>query len=653
MKDYAQFLTGKSQSAVDAGFEPIFMPDCLFDFQADLVTWALRKGRAAIFADTGLGKTPMQLVWAENVVRKTGRPVLILTPLAVAAQTVREGAKFDIPVFHSRDGTIRQGINVTNYERLHYYSPEGLGGVVCDESSAIKAFDGKRRKEVTRFLSKIEFRLLCTATAAPNDFIELGTASEALGVMTQSDMLGEFFRSSDKARHSLFKEGDFWNRQKYFFRAHAELPFWRWVCSWARAIRKPSDLGYDDGKFVLPELIETQYVVPTTFRYDGELFVRIARTLKEQREERRRSINERCAKVAELVAKEPGASLAWCQYNPEGDLLEEIIPGAVQVAGCDSDDWKELAVEWFTGMRCICHLKRGNGWYKLAACGNQNMPRPEGPNTSLIPLNERSERVSVDRRRPTLTTCRPITPPIGINGRGHLNNVMQSTRDGGSATAMTPSIEQPRSETPKNIDFESLESGSPTSCASTASLLNATSPFLNPRAGAVPSVGGGILETPETIASTSITAMIPGSFVASCAQTAIGGSGTSETIQNVSLRQRCTCGHLSGKRVLITKPKIMSWGLNFQHCGHQIYFPSHSFEQFYQGVRRSLRFGRVGPVRIDVVATEGEAGVMANLQKKQRKADEMFARLTEEMNRAAGLVLPDRFTLPLEVPTWL
>ena len=457
MRAYSEFISSKSQSAADAGFAPVFMPDSLFDFQAFATDRAIRKGRYALYEDCGLGKTLQELVWAENVYRHTNRPVLISTPLAVAAQTIREGEKFGIPVHNARNGDIKPGINVANYERLHYFKPSDFAGAVGDEASAIKAFDGKRRKEVTRFYSKLQYRLLATATAAPNDFIELGTASEALGVMTQSDMLGEFFRSSDRARHSLFKEGDFWNRQKYFFRAHAELPFWRWVCSWSLAIRKPSDIGFDDGRFILPELIETQHVIPTTHRFPGELFVRVARTLNEQRQERRRSIQERCEKVAEL-ADHGEPVVVWCQYNEEGDFLEKLIPGAVQVAGRHTDDEKESRLTAFTVGDC---------------------------------------------------------------------------------------------------------------------------------------------------------------------------------------------------RVLITKGKIGALGLNWQHCGHQIYFPSHSWEQYYQGVRRSLRFGRVGPVRIDIVATEGEAGVMANLQKKQRKADEMFARLTEEMNRAAGIVLPDRFIAPLEIPSWL
>ena len=195
MSDYAAFLQAKLQYRGDDGFEPLWMPSFLFDFQAALVEWATRKGRAAIFADCGLGKTPMQLVWAENVRRKTGKPVLILTPLAVANQTIEEAAKFGIEAAVSRAGRVTAGITVTNYQQLQHFDRTAFGGVVCDESSALKSFDGQTRKLVTDFMHKMPYRLLCTATAAPNDYIELGTSSEALGELGHLDMLDRFFKN--------------------------------------------------------------------------------------------------------------------------------------------------------------------------------------------------------------------------------------------------------------------------------------------------------------------------------------------------------------------------------------------------------------------------------------------------------------------------
>lgn len=282
-EQYLSFLESKSHSGQDAGFEPVWMPPFLYDFQAMLVKWALRKGRAAIFADCGLGKTPCQLVWAENVVRKTNKSVLIATPLAVSAQTVREAEKFGIEAKASRLGKINAKITVTNYERLHYFNPNDYIAVVCDESSVLKAFDGKRRKEITRFLSKLPYRLLCTATAAPNDYVEIGTSSEALGIMNQSDMIDQFFYSSDKQRHSLFRQGDFWSRPRWFLKPHADMSFWRWVCSWARALQRPSDLGFDDGPFKLPEISIRQILVKNRKLLPGMLFPLLAETLREQR----------------------------------------------------------------------------------------------------------------------------------------------------------------------------------------------------------------------------------------------------------------------------------------------------------------------------------------------------------------------------------
>ena len=198
--DYKAFLDQKTQLGANDGFVPTFMPDYLFPFQSFLTDWSIRHGRSGLFEDCGLGKTIQSLVWSENVVRHTNKNVLNITPLAVSPQTVAEGEKFGIECTQSRDGKIRSKITVTNYERLHYFDPADFVGVVLDEAAAIKAFDGKRRKIITRFMAKVPYRLAQTATPAPNDFIELGTISEALGQLPQSEMLSMFFKSSDNMR---------------------------------------------------------------------------------------------------------------------------------------------------------------------------------------------------------------------------------------------------------------------------------------------------------------------------------------------------------------------------------------------------------------------------------------------------------------------
>ena len=285
MGAYDQFLLTKSQLDGDYGFRPLWMPDFLIDFQSAMVEWACRKGRAALFEDCGLGKTVQELTWGENVVRMTNSRVLLAAPLAVALQIVREAQKFGIDVHLSRDGSLKpSGIHVTNYERLHLFDANDFVGFIGDESSILKSFDGARKAEITQFMRKMKYRLLATATAAPNDFIELGTTSEALGYLGYMDMLNRFFKNDLNNSASGRMRGEV---IKWRLKGHAEGPFWQWVCSWARAVRKPSDLGFDDSRFVLPPLTEVEHMVEAKTLADGMLFALPAVGLQEQREERR------------------------------------------------------------------------------------------------------------------------------------------------------------------------------------------------------------------------------------------------------------------------------------------------------------------------------------------------------------------------------
>lgn len=451
---YQDFLARKSQLDGGTGFDPVLLPDFLFDFQRHMVTWALRKGRAAIFADCGLGKTPMELVWADNVVRKSNGNVLIITALAVGAQMVQEAVKFGIEVKRSHDGKAHNGITVTNYEQLHKFNSADFQGVVCDESSIIKNYAGTRRGEITQFMRKVPYRLLATATAAPNDYLELGTSSEALGYLGHMDMLARFFKNDLNNSASGRMRGEV---IKWRFKGHAELPFWKWVCSWARAIRKPSDIGYDDTAFILPPMLEHEHLIEVNSLAEGMLFALPAVGLAEQREERRRTVQERCEKIAQLVDTGEQA-LVWCHLNEEGDTLERVIPDAIQVSGKDSDEAKE-------------------------------------------------ERL---------------------------------------------------------LAFAAGEA-----------------------------------------------------------------------------------------RVLVTKAKIAGFGMNFQRCHHVTCFPSHSFEQYYQSVRRCWRFGQQHPVNVDIVTTEGERGVLKNLQRKSVQADRMFSNLVAEMNASMAIERSKDFTNKQELPAWL
>lgn len=342
MEDYQKFLELKTSTGGDHGFNPVFMPDYLFDFQKYLTEWSVLKGRGAMFADCGMGKTLMQLVWAENIVRKTNGNVLILTPLAVSSQTEKEAAKFGIDAKKS-SGEVYH-ITITNYEKLHHFNTSDFVGAVCDESSILKSFDGKIKSAVTIFMRKMKYRFLYTATAAPNDYIELGTSSEALGYLGYMDMLNKFFKNdqnNSSLRSNNVRFGGITHQAKWRFKGHGEDPFWRWVSSWARVCRMPNDLGFENDGFVLPEKHEVEYIVEASRPLNGYLFALPAFGLVEQREERKSTIKERCEKVAELVSDTGKPALVWCQYNEEGDLLEQMIKDGVQVAGRHSDQQKE------------------------------------------------------------------------------------------------------------------------------------------------------------------------------------------------------------------------------------------------------------------------------------------------------------------------
>lgn len=338
---YEDFIAAKMAYAAPSGLdvEPSALAPHLFPFQRDVILWALRRGRAALFLDTGLGKTACQIEWARHVRRSEvcaaqGRRVLILAPLAVAEQTVREGARWGVEIVYARDESQAgdAGVVITNYEMLERFDPRRCAGIVLDESSILKSYDGATRNAIIAAFRDTPFRLACTATPAPNDFMELGNHAEFLGVKSRPEMLAEFF---------VHDGGD---TSQWRLKGHAEEAFWRWVCAWAVMIRKPSDLGYEDGAYSLPPLTFDEHVVPIEHRdawAEGFLFAPDAVALSDQRATRRATMNKRIALAAEIVAREPAEPwLIWCELNDEGDGLERAIPGAVQVAGADERETK-------------------------------------------------------------------------------------------------------------------------------------------------------------------------------------------------------------------------------------------------------------------------------------------------------------------------
>lgn len=331
---YAEFLNRKAQLDPATGLDRIpKLNKALFPFQRDIVAWALRRGRAAIFADCGMGKTPMQLEWARHI---PGR-CLILTPLAVAAQTVREAAKFGVEdVVYSRSGDCDARIVVTNYEMLERFTPDDFDGIVLDESSILKAFDGKTRTKIIESFAQTPYRLACTATPAPNDYMELGNHAEFLSVMARTEMLSMFF---------VHDGGE---TQKWRLKGHAEADFWSWLCSWAVMLRKPSDLGYEDGAFILPEMVMHEVSVKVEDPTQGFLFPVEARTLQDRLAARRDTIGERVAHCAAIVNETDRPFLVWCNLNNESEALTKAIPDAVEVRGSDSIEDKERHLREFS-----------------------------------------------------------------------------------------------------------------------------------------------------------------------------------------------------------------------------------------------------------------------------------------------------------------
>lgn len=339
--EYSDYIDYKLSRIPPTGIsEEVRIPSGMFPHQAALTKWAIKRGRAAIFADTGLGKSRMQLAWADVVRRHTKRPVLILAPLAVSQQTVAEGAALDIEVTHCRNGDqIRDGINITNYERLHLFDPTMFGAVVLDESSCIKHHDTKTLKTLLQAFADTPFKLCATATPAPNDWTELGTHAEFLGICSRQEMLAEFF-THDGGDTSVWR-----------LKGHARHVFWKWVCQWGALVRSPADLGFDGDAYRLPPLHLHEHMVDTEMPTNGMLFACEAQSMHERREARRLSIADRVADCASIVNADRQPWVVWCDLNAEGDALRQAIPDAVEVRGSDDADDKERKLADFAAGR--------------------------------------------------------------------------------------------------------------------------------------------------------------------------------------------------------------------------------------------------------------------------------------------------------------
>jgi len=436
--NYKEFLESKKHSIGNFGFEANFIPDIAFDFQRYVIEKSVKKGRSAVFLDTGLGKTLVQLSIAKNIVNHTNKKVLILTPLAVAFQFILEAEKIGIDdIEYSKDGKHTKKIVICNYERLHYFDSNDFVGVICDESSILKNFDGKIKQEVTSFVKKLPYRFLSTATPSPNDFIELGTSSEALGYMGYMDMLGKFFKANNNAVDSSNRNIG----EKFYLKPHAEKDFFSWVNQWSIMAKMPSDLGFSDERYILPELITNKHIVKNQSLIDVngqiQMFTPIAKSMTEVRHEQKQTEEQRCEKAVELASGK--TSVYWCNTNNESKLLKENDNESVEIIGSQSIEKKEEILKAFADGE----IKR-----------------------------------------------------------------------------------------------------------------------------------------------------------------------------------------------LVTKAKMTGMGLNWQHCNHSVFFPTWSYEQYYQAIRRFWRFGQKNDVTIDMVISDGQTRVLEALEQKTQKAIELHKNLTENVNRS-------------------
>lgn len=352
--NYESFLQSKRHSSIDFGIKYNFMPDEMFDFQKYVAEKLILKGRGAGFLDTGLGKTIIELVTATNYIRHTNKPVLIITPLAVAFQFIKEANKFGInDVQYSKDGKFKSKIVICNYERLHYFDWKDFDCVILDESSILKNFEGAIKNEVTTFLKKVKYRFLFTATPSPNDYIELGTSSEALGYLGYTDMLGKFFKNNNNNSVKIGRVDQARMGMEWYLKSHAEKDFWRWVSSWSISMRKPSDFGFSDDKYILPDLIEKETVIrnenPLSVNGQSAMFALPATNFFEIKAEVRSTIKERCEMAVDTASKHD-VSVYWVNLNDEADLISKLDPETKEVKGkMDIDEKEEILLAFSNG----------------------------------------------------------------------------------------------------------------------------------------------------------------------------------------------------------------------------------------------------------------------------------------------------------------
>lgn len=641
--EYEEFLADKAFSHVSAGFDCGDLEYPLFDYQYPIVRWALKRGKAAIFADTGLGKTIMQLAWADQVAKQTNGPVLLLAPLAVADQTIEEGNKYGIHVDKANPGADMFGphLVITNYEQLHKFNPDQFQGIVLDESSILKGMDGRRRKEITEFGKSIPYRLSCTATPSPNDFMELGTQAEFLGIMSQVEMLAMFF---------IHDGGDV---AKWRLKGHGQAKFFEWLATWSVVIRSPSDLGFDGSRHSLPPLRYHSHVIET--EPEDTLFVEPAQGLQERNKARKDSVRDRVQKAAEIANNIDGDVLIWCNLNDESERLASLVKGAAEVKGSDNPDHKVNAVLWFLGYSGLDLISSS----KIQRSGPCLPPITSSSTTSKTEIKELPNQKSGSKPTKTIESniCGNTQEKTEKNLEEPLSSRKNTTGKGASDTQAIKNTEKEKSKRSQNISDLIQKKDLQKDLKNTASRLTNTEKFSQVSQGVAQFVDQKTLDAQSESDCMSITAINQEELEVCSAPTAIKDLESSRTNRDGLDRQPTT-----SKKVLISKPRIFGYGLNLQHCNHMIFVGlSDSWESYYQAIRRCWRFGQKNEVHVHVVSADTEGAVVENIQRKDRQNKELGEAMVKHMKTmmekeifSAAIEKTDyNANVKLELPEWV
>lgn len=640
--DYEAFIKRKQRRVEAYGFDigtDKLNPN-LFDWQKRAVQWAIKRGRAALFEECGLGKTLQQLEWARLVHQHCGLPVVVHCPVGVRSQTKREAEKFGIDspvtVADSQDEVIN-GINLINYEKLHKFDPATFCGVVLDESSILKGMNSVTRKLLKESYGQTRFRLACTATPAPNDHMELGNHAEFLGICEPVDMLNRYF---------VHDSGD---TSKWRLRGHAERDFWSWVSQWAVCISKPSDIGGEDAGYTLPQMIiERHHVTPEIDNApSGMLFNTAGISATTMHEEKRLTNEARCKRAAELAKSTSGPVLIWCDTNYEADELRKHLPDAVEVRGDDTEEFKDQALEWFCGLtskpnrKGMMRCKKATRTSEITTGKTEPKRLQQQPNGCQKIENEES------------STWKSTDAGIQISLRKQKSKQKKTTLSGDPCTHQTQSSEASALDMQREGRENSVTSNFAENTESPASF---TQKFLSDRTEDVRFAEQQKQATGEASDCILTTATKLEESVACYAQSATRQSADSMTQLNCCKPQLNTF-----HPILITKPSIFGFGVNLQHCDTQIFAGlSYSFEAYYQAVRRSWRFGQKKPVKIHIVIADSDSAIESAVARKESDHAVMQSGMAQAMSCSNGIewngdMLKQRYrpSVSIQVPSFI